>query len=311
MTPHTKGLWLATIGVLILTPDTMLIRLIGGDAWNLVFWRGLGVFLLIFIQAGFQYGPRHLIPQMRATGLYGIGAGLSFLQSSIAFVMAMKYTTAANLLVILATSPVWAILMSRIWLAEKPPAQTLLTIIACFLGVVLVFSDGLTRSWGGVGEWLALAASLSLAANLTLIRAHDRWAKNKLSSPSLTIPYQSYRGDMLLMNGLGSLFTCVIVGVTGDPLHYSFTQLPYLFLLCAVVLPLSFILIGTAPRYMPSAEVGLIMILETALGPIWVWLAVGESASWRVIMGGIIVVIALVWHGIWRVRHPNPKDVTT
>lgn len=291
MLNHQKGLLITFVGVLILTPDAMLMRLIDGNSFTLAFWRGVSVgivfILLGFLQHYRDQKDRSFGAAIFKAGRAGLIMGLSFGLSSFCFVSALEHTTVANLLVILALSPLFAGLMSRLLMKETMRLSTILAMISCFAGIFVVFYDGLTSNSNGIGEIYALAAAFLMALNLTLIRM-----KPEINS--------------LAINGIGLTFVGLLMIPLAPSLLMPMPQAGYLVILCALVLPLSFVLIITGPKYISSAEVGLLMLIETALGPYWVWLAVGEQPSNHAMLGGGIVLSTLILHALWRLN-ARPK----
>ena len=286
MNSHLKGILITGFGVLVLTPDTMLMRLIDQDSHTMVFWRGISLGLALLLAAWIEHhhSPINWKIQFKPGGWM---IGLSFAVSSYCFILAIDYTSIANLLVILALIPLWAALFSRILMREHLPWQTLLTIFACFCGIVIVFFEGLKTQNHGLGELYALGASIALGLNFTLIRYY----KNINAS---------------LMNGLGNLGLAALMLPLAPYWVISPPALYYSLILCLLVLPISFYLIMVGPRYITSAEVGLLMLLETGLGPLWVWLVIGESPGFYTFIGGGITVLSILLHAIWRVKLAKP-----
>lgn len=105
--------------------------------------------------------------------------------------------------------------------------------------------------------------------------------------------------------GLGGLLAALQVSFWADPLSVTSADMGYLALSGLLVLPLAFGLLAIAPRFAPAPEVGLITLLETVLGPFWVWLALGEEPGGRAMVGGFIV-LAAVASSLGPVQSPKP-----
>jgi len=276
------GIGMALAGVLVLSPDALLIRLVEADRATLLFWRTLleGVTVLgamaLFYRGGF-------LASIRGMGGWGIGATLIFALSTILFVMSITLTTAANTLFILATAPLFAALLSRVFLGEAVALRTWIGIVCALLGIGIIFAGGLG---GGtlLGDALGLATAISLAGQLTLARR----ARHVSLVPAL---------------GLGMLLVALLSGLTfAEPLNVGARDWLWLGLLGIVVLPLAFGLLTLAPRYITSPEVGLIMQLEAIIGPLWVWLVIAEVPAAATFVGGAIVLATLTVHSILGIR---------
>lgn len=276
---RARGLVLTTLGVLILTPDTLLIRLVDLDPFTLMVWRGLlqalGTTAILFI----LYRSRTW-ESFRAVGRRGLFAAVAFTGSTFFFVLALHATSVANTLVIIAAAPLCAALMSRIFLGESIAGRTWAAIFGALAGIaILAWNDlGAGQFWGNL---FALAGAFCLAGNFTILR-HSK-AVNM-------IPSMAIGGVMVALLALP--FADFAALVPPGP------RLGYLLIMGLVVLPASFALIALGPRSLPAAEVALILLLETVLGPLWVWLVIEEyPGNWSLI-GGAIVVTTLVAHAL-------------
>lgn len=279
---HLAGMALALGGVLVLSPDALLIRLVDTERATLLFWRALLQGTTLWVVLALCYRAR--LPAVVASmGRTGATAVLVFAASAILFVSSITLTNAANTLLILATAPLFAALISRLVLGERVQARTWAAIIAAVAGIATIFGGSLG---GGtlVGDLLGLGTAIALATQLTIAR-HAR-AVNLV--PALAT---------------GTLLAALLSGLTfARPLSASAADAVWLVLLGVLVLPVAFGLLTLAPRYIPSPEVSLIMQLEAILGPLWVWLGVGEVPPVATFIGGAIVLAALVTHSTLAIR---------
>ena len=253
---HIKGLLITFTAVVILSPDALLVRLIHCDVWSLLFWRCLltGSMQALFLAVIYR---RQFLQSFRNIGRIGLISAGIVTTGSFFFVNALRHTAAANALIILAATPLFSSLLSWLFLRDKIARRTWLAITICFGGILLIFSGSL-RSGLLFGDLLALGATLMWASNLVVLR------KGKAV-------------NMVPANLLGNLMVVPITLLAGaQPLSVSPTDMTYLIVLGGIVLPVSFTLITIGPRYLPAPEVSLILLTETILGPIWVWLAINE-----------------------------------
>ncbi len=282
---HTRGMLLTLTAVFILSPDALLVRLISVDSWTLLFWRGLlsGSTLLVSLLLLYR---QQLVQMIRATGRLGFLSAGAAATGNIFFVCSLRQTTAANTLVILAATPLLAALASRIFIKEKVPRRTWLAISTAFIGILVLFS-GSIGSQSLFGDFLAFCAACCWASTLVIVRA---------ARPLNMIP----------ANAFGNLLVAPIVLLFGaTPLSVPTTDYGLLLILGILVLPLSYALITLAPRLLPAPEVSLTLLLETLLGPFWVWLVVNEEPTMATVAGGALIIGTLVVHTLTSMRSPQ------
>ncbi len=280
MSQHLKGILITVLGVIILSPDAVLIRLADSDGWSLLFWRGisyaLGVSLIVWITNGSQ--ALHVCRQIGKGGLLigflaGIAAGT--------FLFAIEYTSIANTLVIISTSPVMIAIVAWIMLKEKISLVTFISMLIVFIGIYIVMSE----NFGGSnlkGDIYALITAVIMGVTFTLTRKYKDL-------------------DMVPTNIVGGLVASIIALMFADTLVLSSDAMIYI-VATGIILSISFSLIVIAPRYIPAAEVGMIMPLETVLGTLIAWIAINEIPSDSALIGGSIVIATLFYHAWYSTR---------
>ena len=283
---HIKGLTITVAGVLILTPDSLLVRLIGLDSWSMVFWRGFLLMLVLTLALAITYRGQTLALFL-AIGRTGLAIAALFSFSSILFILALHNTSVANTLVIVAAAPLITALMSWLFLNEAVSRRTWLAILAAFAGILILVSDS-PRGGTLAGDMAALGTAVCMAGALALIRRAR--ARNMIPATALS-------------GGLSA----VLMLPFAAPLSIAPDEVWMLLVLGVVVLPVSFGLMSLGPRYLPAPEVALILLLETVLGPFWVWLVLEETPSSRALIGGGIVVTALVLHSLASLLRPRGR----
>jgi drug/metabolite transporter (DMT)-like permease len=292
---HIKGLLITFTAVVILSPDALLVRLIHCDVWTLLFWRCLltGSMQALFLAVIYR---RQFLQSFRNIGRIGLISAGIVTTGSFFFVNALRHTAAANALIILAATPLFSSLLSWLFLRDKIARRTWIAITICFGGILLIFSGSL-RSGLLFGDLLALGATLMWASNLVVLR------KGKAV-------------NMVPANLLGNLMVVPITLLAGaQPLSVSPTDMTYLIILGGIVLPVSFTLITMGPRYLPAPEVSLILLTETILGPIWVWLAINEVPQATTLVAGALIISTLALHtfmSLWATRqHGVAEEIGT
>lgn len=275
MDERQRGLVLTASGVLLLSPDALVLRWLATDAMQIMAWRGLlmaaGLAVLLFARY------RSSLPAMLwKCGRTGLACALCYGVSTLCFVQAMMLAGAASTLLIFSAAPLIAAAMGWFWLGERLPLRTLVAILVCVGGIVLIVSDESPGS-SPVGNLYAFAATILLAANFTLARSRPLIDM----SPAL-LP--------------GALLASGVAFAIGGAPNLSGEQILGLSLMSGLLLPLGFMLVQLGPRSISATEVGLLFLLEVVLGPLWVWWLLGEAPSPTVLVGGAIVLAALLGH---------------
>ena len=285
MTNHLKGLLMTIFAVVILSPDSVLIRLVEDaspevDSWTVLFWRGLlyavGVSLLVLI----KYRTK-TVAEFKNIGKGGLLIGFFSGISTGTFVFAIVYTSIANALVIISTGPIMIAIVAWFLLKEKSSLITWASMIIVFIGIYIVMSG----SFGGksfVGDLFALVTAVMMGFTFTLTRKYKDI-------------------NMVPVNAIGGLIAAFIALVMAQKITVPAEVVGYIIAMGAI-LSVSFSLITIAPRYMPAAEVGMIMPLETVLGSLIAWYVINEVPSANALIGGTIVIVTLFLHSWYSTR---------
>ncbi|MGO4438478.1 DMT family transporter [Rhizobium sp. RAF56] len=280
LSDHHKGLLLTSVGGLALSVDIPLIRLSSGEVWSILAVRSL---MTLFVSVLILVVIRSMGGSLRARlpGWTGVPAGLLYGIGTICFLAAVYYTTAANVVFILAFNPMFAALLSWIFLRERPSPSTLVTMAVMIIGVGLIVSDGMA---GGhlIGNILSAVAALSIAGAITIGRA----AKREM--------------------GFAPLLAAVVPAAIGLyhvlPTGFAIDHPVWILLNGGIMMPLAFWCLATGPRYLSAPEVGMFYLLETILAPVWVWMIFAETPTAMTLLGGLVLIAALAVHSIWQAR---------
>lgn len=284
---HARGLLLTSLGVLVITPDSLLIRLISADPWTLLFWRGvlsavgMQMALLILFR-------RETLNEVKQIGVAGVVLAAIFGIGTVTFIVSITHTTAANTLFIVSTSPMFAALAAWVLMREPVSLRTWVAMLCSLAGIGVIASGGLKGSTL-IGNAAALATALILGFSFALVRRHR--ARN-----------------MVPAMGLSGLITAMVALPMAHPLEVNPSDFGVLIVMGLVMLPLSFGLMFTGPRHLPAPEVSLVLLLEAVLGPLWVWLALGEDPGARTLVGGAIVLTTLAVHSAVLLSHTDRSN---
>lgn len=289
MTDQHKGLWLAFAGIMILSFDSLLVKLIGGSPWDLLFWRGaLQASSLLFIQLIFN---RHeLVEDFTPPTKLVLLAGVLFAASTICFVESLNHTQVASTLVIVNTAPLFTALLALIVLKERIERPTQIAIAIAISGIWIIFAFA-----PGDGEWIgnlyAVFTAMSTAIYLVIMRKTkgQHAASFLIASGILVALYSLYQG--------------------ASPLSVSQSQFIYLLLLGGLVVPGAYLCISKSPAYIPAAQTSFILLAEVLLGPLYVYLFVCDVPSANDMAGGAIILTTLGIHTVWQIRKNTSRRV--
>ncbi len=290
--PHLKGVLLALTGIILLSPDTLLVRMLDMEQWPLQFYRGSGTALALFVGMAVAYRSRAW-SMLKAVGGVGLATAFAYAMSTILFISALYLTSVANTLAIISTAPLFGSLFSRLALKEKLPVRT--WVAACLavgaVGIIVAGDIGGATSHL-IGDLVALAQAMFMAGGFVLIR----------SRPKV---------NMVPCMALSGLLVALFSFPLTDSLHVAPEQAALLGLLVLVVLPVSFALLFLAPRYIPAPEVSMIMLLEMVLGPLLVWTILGEAISLHTLVGGGLLFAIVCAHSALALgRGPFSRSAT-
>ena len=269
MSNRVKGLYISLIGVLILSPDSLLIRLVNLSDITLIFYRGL----LPAIATTFAlliYYKKDFLKSFILIGFAGIMYAILYSIMHITFAYSIQHTSVANTLVLIASAPIFTAILSLIFLKENPKPLGWLTIFLALISIIIIGWGSYTTE-GFIGDILALITGLGMAASAILVR----YCKNKDLVPAVVI---------------GCFLTIFYTLPFSPNLAVDYEQIFYLFLMCFIVIPSAFIVLAIAPRYAPAYEVTLIFLLESILGTLWVWLVINETPTLNTLIGGIMLL---------------------
>ena len=269
-----KGILMSIGGVFVLSPDSLLIRLAGLDDFTLIFYRGLFPIFAISLILWIYYRAR-FVPVLLAIGWAGLVNAILFAAVNITFISAIQITTVANTLLFLSSAPIFAAILSLLVLRENQRPATWL-IIALSLLSIFIIGWGSYGSLSLVGDLFALGCAIFTACSAVLVR---------------------YKKDIDLVPSviLGSFFTACYALTQSPELTITSVQLVYLGIIGFILVPFAFIIFTIAPRYANSAEVQLVYLLESILGPLWVWLVIRETPSLNTIVGGSMLLLSVAW----------------
>ena len=282
LSDQQKGSLMAFVAVMFITPDSLFIRLSNVETWGLVFYRGIIPFFVVFFGMLVIY-KLNFFKILFNSGYHGLIYIITFSLTNITFVVSIQNTNVANTLVMIATAPMISAILGAIILKEPPDKKTWISIIITFLAIIYIFFDSL-KLGNFYGDILGFVTALGLAVGAITVRS----AKSKNLVPSAVV-------GKLLVATFALLFIESFVLIDRD--------LFIIPLMCVMCVAIPFVLVTIAPRFIPAAEVNLFFLLETIIGPIWVWLIIKEQPSIETLQGGVIIIATIAIHSFLKLKN--------
>ena len=282
LTDQQKGSLLAFVAVLFITPDSLFIRLSNVDTWGLVFYRGIIPFFTVFLGMILIY-KLNFFKILFESSYHGIIYVITFSITNITFVVSIQNTNVANTLVMIATAPLLSAILGAIFLKEPPDKKTWISIIITFFAILYIFFDSL-KMGNFYGDILGFITAIGLAVGAITIRS----AKSKNLVPAAVV---------------GKLFVASFALLFIESFVLQDKDLLIVPLMCILCVAIPFVLVTIAPRFITAAEVNLFFLLETIIGPIWVWLIIKEQPSIETLFGGIVIIITIAIHSFLKLKN--------
>ena len=281
LTPQQKGSLLAFIAVMFITPDSLFIRLSNIETWGMLFYRGAIPFVVVLVGLLFFY-KNNFLKAIFAIGYPGIFYIFSFSICNITFLISIQNTNVANTLVMIAMAPMISAILGAIFLKEIPNFKTWLAIIITFVAVAYIFQDSIDLG-NFYGDVFGLITAFGLACNAVLAR----FAKDRDLVPSAVI---------------GKLCVAVFALFFVESFALVESDLIIVPLMSVMCVAIPFVLVTIAPRFIPAEEVNLFFLLETIIGPIWVWLIINERPSLEALQGGLVIIVTIAIHSFLKLK---------
>ena len=282
LTDQQKGSLLAFVAVMFITPDSLFIRLSNVDTWGLVFYRGIIPFFTVFLGMLIIY-KLNFFKILFASSYHGLIYVGTFSITNITFVVSIQNTNVANTLVMIATAPMLSAILGSIFLKEPPDKKTWISILVTFLAIIYIFFDSL-KLGNFYGDILGFVTAIGLAVGAITIRS----AKSKNLVPAAVV---------------GKLFVATFALIFIESFALENNDLIIVPLMCVLCVAIPFVLVTIAPRFIPAAEVNLFFLLETIIGPVWVWFIIKEQPSIETLQGGVIIIITLAIHSFLKLKN--------
>ena len=282
-----KGYLITGAGVIMLSPDALIVKDTQVDVPVFVFWRALLMCLVISLIVGWRY-KRELPAAIKRCGSALWICPLAIATGSWVFVAANRLTAAGNVLVIQNMAPLIAGIIGLLFFQQKLRLQTWVVILLCIFGAILMLS-GEMQAGNPLGLMIAAILPISMAINTTVASAQ------KGIDTTVLLPFA----------GIAMIIPAILMGGAALP---DWQDMKRTLLLGLVFLPAAYYLIQSGPRYITGAEVSLMLILETLLGTLLVWWWVGELPTTMAFIGGGLILLTLTSSALLDLIRMNIKS---
>jgi DME family drug/metabolite transporter len=268
----------------------LVVRLMeGATGWQILFYRSLSLGLFLFLVLAIRSRGRPLHAFRRA-GVSCLLGGLALVVAFCGSIFAIRNTSVANAMFLFATAPFMAALLGLVILKESVRRATWMAMAVGGLGVALMVAEGLS-----LGHFLGNAAAVISALGFAFFAVALRW---------------QHKEDMMPAVCLGGFFTAAIAGTialaVGEGLAVSAYDLALACALGLVQLGLGMTLFTYGSKAVPAAELALLAMTEVLLGPVWVWLVLGETAGPWTLVGGAVLMVAIAANALSGIRRKPP-----
>jgi drug/metabolite transporter (DMT)-like permease len=279
MTDRARGILLVMTASIFWGLEPLWVRKVGADDWQILFWSGGLMAAAMFAWLTLVRG-RNILRGILDTGRPGLVAVITLTLAYSGYILSLNRTTVANTVVLLATAPLIAALLGRIFLGERLRRRTLVAMFLAFAGVLTMVSNSL----GAIqltGDLIALATGACFAINIVALRS----APIRDGEPV----------DMMPSNAMAGIVIAVIAMFLTDPFAVAGADIPYLLLIGLVAMALGTWLFTRGVRHLQAAEAGLLCLTEAVIAPVLVWAFIDEIPETRALLGAAIILAALVY----------------
>ncbi len=268
---RTAGVLLMVISALVFSSAGIFTNGVSSTAWDIIFWRGLAAagFTVVYMMMRGM-----LKREIAAFGYPALLASVLMAAGTMAFIPAFKFSSVANVAIVYSSSPFVAALMAWLFIGEKPSRTIVIASSIALVGIVVVFYSSASAG-GGIGELLALWMTLMMSATMVVYR---KWPNTTAALPAV----------------VASLFLLPFAMAFSEPMQTTAQEIPIL-LVFGLVFAVASVTLSEGARRLPPAETALLSLLETPLAPILAYFILREVPSWQVLVGGVIILLSVVW----------------
>ncbi|APW64489.1 EamA family transporter [Poseidonibacter parvus] len=286
MSNNAKGLALTSLGVLIMSLESLFVKLTNIDALTFCFY--LGIFIFISMTSFLIIKQKDIINKITSTSFPMLIICATLMGSSnVFFISGLKNTSVANVVLIFGTAALFSSLFAFLIYKERITKNIILASIFMIIGLVVIFVDEL--SLGGMkGNLFALLSVCTFSLAFVFLVRYKNISR------------------VVLTACLG-ISMSIISLIFSDTLNIDLRTLGIIAIMGLFITPVARVLMGNGTKYINASEVTLLMIIETVMAPVWVWLFLNEIPSSNTFIGGFIIVFTLIINSLYTLRKGNIK----
>ena len=284
MTNNAKGLALTSLGVFIMSLESLFIKFTTISPFLFSFY--IGIFMFISMISTFLFKEKAVLKKALSTNLLMlIVCAILMGTSNIFFITAVKTTTVANVVIIFSTAALFSALFAYLFYKEKITKNIIIASFFMFVGLFIIFNDKLEI--GSIeGNIYALFCTALFATSYVLLSRYKDM-------------------NRIILTAFSGLALSIIAFFFCDELAIDFKTLTVVMIMGLLISPISRVLLGTGAKYIRASEVSLLMIIETIMAPIWVWIFLNEVPSSYTFIGGSIIIATLIINSIYTLKKEN------
>ena len=284
MTNNAKGLALTSLGVFIMSLESLFIKFTTVSPFLFSFY--IGIFMFISMFSTFIFKEKAVLKKALTTNLPMMIVCATLMgTSNIFFITAVKTTTVANVVIIFSTAALFSALFAYLFYREKITKNIIIASFFMFVGLFIIFNDKLEI--GSIeGNIYALLCTAFFATSYVILSRYKDM-------------------DRFILTAFSGLALSMIAFFFCDDLSIDFKTLAVVMIMGLLISPISRVLLGTGAKYISASEVSLLMIIETIMAPIWVWIFLNEVPSSYTFIGGSIIIVTLIINSIYTLKKEN------
>jgi len=281
LTNNAKGLALTSLGVLIMSLESLFIKFTTISPFLFSFY--IGIFMFISMISTFIFKEKAVLKKALTTNLpMMIVCAILMGTSNIFFITAVKTTTVANVVIIFSTAALFSALFAYLFYREKITKNIIVASFFMFVGLFIIFNDKLEI--GSIeGNIYALLCTAFFATSYVILSRYKEM-------------------DRFILTAFSGLALSMIAFFFCDDLSIDFKTLAIVMIMGLLISPISRVFLGNGAKYISASEVSLLMIIETIMAPVWVWIFLNEVPSSYTFIGGSIIVATLIVNSLYTLK---------
>jgi len=285
LTNNAKGLALTSTGIFIMSLESLLIKYTNVSSFVFSFYLGIFIFISMMVTLLFKE-KTYVKNAFKSSFLILITCAIMMGASNIFFITAVKTTTVANVVIIFSTSALFSALIAYILYREKITKNILYASFFMFVGLYIIFNDSLELG-SLVGNMYALFCTMLFSISFVLLSKYKEM-------------------DRIVLTAFSGISLSILAYFLSEDLKIDLNNLLIVMFMGLVISSFSRVLIGNGAKYISASEVSLLMLIETIMAPIWVWVFLNEIPTIYTFIGGSVIVATLVVNSLYTLK----KDIS-